>query len=256
MSEPVVELREVVTRYGTRRVHDRISLAIQGGEVVAIVGGSGSGKTSLLREMALLQPPASGSIRLFGRDAYALSARGALALRRRMGVLFQRGALFSDLTVAGNVAVALEEQTSLSPRFVAELAALKIALSGLDPEAAPLYPAELSGGMTKRAGLARALALDPELLLLDEPGSGLDPLSADALDDLVLHLKRSLGLTVVMVTHDMASLWHVADRVVLLGEGRILGEGTMKELAASAVPAIRRFFQSPRSGRGGAWRPR
>ncbi len=246
-AEVVVDVREVTTYYGKRRVHERLSLRVYRGEIFAIVGGSGSGKTTLMREMALLQRPTAGKVVVLGHDAYALSERESLALRRHVGVLFQHGALFSDRTVAQNVAVPLHEHTTLSRAFIEQLAALKIALTGLTPEAGDLYPAQLSGGMTKRAGLARAIALDPELLFLDEPVSGLDPLSADALDNLVLHLRTSLGLTVVMVTHDMDSLWRIADRVVLLGEARVLAEGTMKQLAASTDPAVRAFFHSPRS---------
>lgn len=254
--EVVVDVRQLTMRYGRRLVHDRISLQVYRGEILAIVGGSGSGKTTLMREMALLQRPTAGTVTVLGRDAYRLSERDALALRRHIGVLFQHGALFSDLTVAENVAVPLREHTLLGGAFIDELAMLKIALTGLAHESAQLYPAQLSGGMIKRAGLARAIALDPELLFLDEPVSGLDPLSADALDGLILNLKASLGLTIIMVTHDMDSLWRVADRVVLLGDGRVLGEGTMDELSRSEDPAVRRFFRSPRSRAAHqAWTP-
>lgn len=247
MNDTVVTVRDLTTCYGRKRVHDRLSLDVQRGEILAIVGGSGSGKSTLMREMALLQRPTEGLVTVFGQDVYALSENDSLALRQHIGVLFQHGALFSDRTVAENVALPLREHTGLSRGFIDELASLKINLTGLAPEAAGLYPSQLSGGMVKRAGLARAIALDPELLFLDEPVSGLDPVSADALDALVLHLKTSLGLTIVMVTHDMDSLWRVADRVVLLGDARILGEGTMEQLAASDDPAVRHFFRSPRS---------
>jgi len=246
MGDRVVEVHGLKTRYDDRVVHDGISLQVRRGEIFAIVGGSGSGKSTLLREMAMLQRPTGGSVRILGREIYTLGEAAALALRHRIGVLFQHGALFSDLTVAENVAVPLREHTHMSPALIAEVAALKIALVGLPPEAASLYPGQLSGGMIKRAGLARAMALDPELLFLDEPASGLDPVSADGLDELVLQLKGSLGLTIVMVTHDMDSLWRVADRVILLGAGRILGEGTMTQLAADENPAIRCFFRGPR----------
>jgi phospholipid/cholesterol/gamma-HCH transport system ATP-binding protein len=246
MSDLMAQVRNLDTRYGSKVVHERISLDVNRGEVLAVVGGSGSGKSTLLREMAMLQRPSGGEVRVLGRDAYGLTQTESLELRRHIGVLFQAGALFSDLTVAENVAVPLREHTRLSEAFIAELAALKIAMVGLPVEAAGLYPSQLSGGMIKRAGLARAIALDPELLFLDEPVSGLDPISADALDELVLQLKVWLGLTIVMVTHDMDSLWRVADRVVLLGEGRILGEGTMTELAASTNPQIQHFFHTPR----------
>lgn len=255
-AEVVVDVRQVSTYFGRRRVHEGVSLQVHRGEIFAIVGGSGSGKTTLMREMALLHRPSSGQVMVLGHDAYALSERQSMALRRHIGVLFQHGALFSDRTVAENVAVPLQEHTRLSATFIGALAALKIGLTGLAPEVGGLYPGQLSGGMTKRAGLARAIALDPELLFLDEPVSGLDPVSADALDNLILHLKKSLGLTVVMVTHDMTSLWRVADRVVLLGDARVLAAGTMAQLAASTDPAVQAFFKSPR-GRAAqqAWMP-
>lgn len=252
----IIEVRELTTRYGKRLVHDRISLQVYRGEIVAIVGGSGSGKTTLMRTMAMLKKPTSGHVYVLGRDAYGISERESLALRQNIGVLFQHGALFSELTVAENVAVPLREHTSLSSAFIKDLAMLKIALAGLAPEAAQLYPSQLSGGMIKRAGLARAIALDPELLFLDEPLSGLDPLSSDAIDELILDLRASLGLTIIMVTHDMDSLWRVADRVVLLGNGRVLGDGSMSELARSTDPAVQRFFRSPRSHAAHqAWKP-
>jgi len=239
----VVEVSGLVTRFGERTVHDGISLTVNRGEVFAIVGASGSGKSVMMREMALLQEPTSGLIRLFGTDVSGLTERRRRFIRRHTGVLFQSGALFSDLTVAENVMVPLREHARLSESLMRELAAVKIALSGLAPEAGALYPSQLSGGMKKRAALARAIALDPELLFLDEPGSGLDPLSTDALDALVLQLKYSLGLTIIMVTHDMESLWNVADRVALIGEGRVLGLDTMERLSRSEDPAVRRFFR-------------
>lgn len=244
--EPVVQVREVSTLYGERLIHDRISLEVDRGEILAIVGGSGSGKSTLLREMVMLQSPSSGSIRVLGYDIMGLSAAQIMRLRCRIGVLFQDGALFGGLTVRENVALVLKEHTRLSEKLIAEIAAVKIGLTGLAPEVGALYPSQLSGGMRKRAALARALALDPELLFLDEPTSGLDPGSADALDDLVLKLKGSLGLTMIMVSHDLDSLWRVADRVVVLGEGRVLGIGTMKELCRFDDPLIRVFFEGPR----------
>ena len=244
--ETVVEVTEVTTRFGSKLVHDQVSLEVYRGEILAVVGGSGSGKSTLLREMVLLQRPTSGAIRVFGNEITSLAERHALWLRRRAGVLFQYGALFGALTTLENVSVPLKEHTRLSPILINEIAAMKIAFTGLAPEDGALFPAQLSGGMRKRVGLARAIALDPELLFLDEPTSGLDPLSADAFDELVLSLKASLGLTIVMVTHDMDSLWRVADRIVLLGDARILATGTMRELSASRDPAVQRFFQGPR----------
>lgn len=242
----VVEVSHLSTRFGDKVVHDDVNLLVQRGEILAVVGGSGSGKSTLLREMVLLQRPSAGSIRVFGTEITDLAERHAHWLRRRTGVLFQYGALFGALTTLENVAVPLKEHTRLSPHLIDEIASMKISFTGLARADGALLPSQLSGGMRKRAGLARAIALDPELLFLDEPTSGLDPLSADAFDELVLSLKASLGLTIVMVTHDMDSLWRVADRVVLLGDAHILATGTMAELAASSDPAVQRFFQGPR----------
>jgi phospholipid/cholesterol/gamma-HCH transport system ATP-binding protein len=210
----------------------------------------------MLREVILLQPPASGSIRVFGREVVGMSDEQALPLRRRWGVVFERGALFSSLTVAENVGMVLHEHTRLSPRIIAEIAAVKIALTGLPADAGPKYPSELSGGMRKRAALARALALDPELLFLDEPTAGLDPISATGIDELVCSLRDALGLTIVMATHDLDLLWRVADRVAVLGSRHILGVGTMAELAQRTDPLIREYFYGPRgrAAREQAWK--
>ena len=196
--------------------------------------------------MVLLQQPTAGTVEILGQEITGLGEAQVLRLRRRIGVLFQNGALFGNRTVIENVGMPLREHTALRGRLIDEIACVKLRLTGLDPQDGLLYPSQLSGGMRKRAALARALALDPELLFLDEPTSGLDPLSADAFDDLILELKAALGPTIVLVTHDMDSLWRVADRVVLLGDGRLLAEGTMPELARSQDPAVVRFFQGPR----------
>ncbi len=245
--EVVVELDEVTTRYGDRLVHDRISLCVYRGEILAIVGGSGSGKSTLLRNMLLLQTPDTGSVRVLDIDTAHQPEARTLPLRRRMGALFQYSALFGALNVVENVALPLAEHSRLSRAVIEQIAGIKMALVGLAPETAHLYPSQLSGGMRKRAGLARALALDPELLFLDEPSSGLDPISANALDELILQLRASLGLTIVMVTHDMDSLWRVADRVIFLGDARILSSGTMPALSGSQAPELREFFQGPRA---------
>jgi len=220
------------------------------------VGGSGSGKSTLLREVILLQRPVSGSIRVFGREVVGLSDEEVLPLRRRWGVMFERGALFSSLTVTENVGMVLQEHTDLSERLINEIAAVKIALTGLPADAGPKYPSELSGGMRKRAALARALALDPELLFLDEPTAGLDPLSASGIDELIRELRNALGLTVMMVTHDLDLLWRAADRVAVLGRGHIVGMGTMTELSQSDDPLIREYFYGPRgrAAREQAWK--
>lgn len=245
--ESVVELDQLTTRFGERLVHDRVSLRVYRGEILAIVGGSGSGKSTLLRNMLMLQRPTSGSVRVLNTEVSQLRESRTLELRRRMGALFQYSALFGALTVLENAAVPLREHTRLSRALIDEIAAVKIGLVGLKSDTANLYPSQLSGGMRKRAGLARALALDPELLFLDEPVSGLDPLSADALDELILKLRASLGLTIVMVTHDMDSLWRVADRVIFLGDAKILATGSMQTLSDVEEPAVREFFQGPRA---------
>ena len=196
--------------------------------------------------MILLEQPVSGSIRVFGQEVVGLTDDEALPLRRRWGVMFERGALFSALTVTENVGMVLHEHTPLREPLVSEIAAVKIALTGLPPDAGPKYPNELSGGMRKRASLARALALDPELLFLDEPTAGLDPLSASGIDELVRNLRDSLGLTIMMVTHDLDLLWRAADRVAVLGNGHIVGVGTMAELSRSDDPLIQQYFHGPR----------
>ena len=256
--EPAVEIRDVHTRFGDAVVHDGVSLEVRRGEVFALAGASGCGKSTLLREVILLHRPDAGSIRVLGQDVIGLGDEAALGLRRRFGVLFERGALFGSLTVAENVGLPLREHTRLPGRLVEELAALKIALAGLPPDAGAKYPAELSGGMRKRAALARALALDPELLLLDEPTAGLDPLSATGFDDLVRHLTGLLGLTVLVVSHDLDLLWGVADRVAFMGDGKVVGVGTMDELSHSEHPLVRQYFYGPRgrAAREQSWKRR
>ncbi len=253
--EIVVEVTDVRTRFGAAVVHDGVSLAVRRGEIFAVAGASGCGKSTLLREMILLRRPDSGSIRVLGTDLGAAGDGEALELRRRWGVMFERGALFSSLTVAENVALPLREHTRLGATLVSELAALKIALAGLPADAATKYPAELSGGMRKRAALARALALDPELLFLDEPTAGLDPLSASGFDELVRRLRELLGLTVLVITHDLDFLWRVADRVAFLVAGRVVGLGTMDELSRLEEPLVREYFRGPRgrAAKESAW---
>jgi phospholipid/cholesterol/gamma-HCH transport system ATP-binding protein len=245
-ADAVIDVRGVHTRFGQSVVHDGVDLAVRRGEVFALVGGSGSGKSTLLREIIALQQPSAGSIRVFGHEVAGLGDAQALPLRRRWGVMFERGALFSSLTVAENVGMVLAEHTALSPQLIREVAAVKIALTGLPADAGAKYPSELSGGMRKRAALARALALDPELLFLDEPTAGLDPLSASGIDELVTSLSEGLHLTIMMVTHDLDLLWHTAHRVAVLGRGRIVGLGTMAELATSSDDVVRQYFHGPR----------
>jgi phospholipid/cholesterol/gamma-HCH transport system ATP-binding protein len=242
----VIEIRGLRTQFGTLVIHENLNLDIRRGEVVALVGGSGSGKTTLVRAMIMLLRPSAGSIKLFDQSVVDIDADAAFRLRNRFGVLFQRGALFSALTVRENVALPLHEHTRLTDTMIDAVAGFKIALVGLPAHAIDKYPNQLSGGMLKRAALARALALDPDLLFLDEPTAGLDPVGAGALDELVLQLRESLGLTVVMVTHDLDSLWRVTDRVVFLGEQRVIGHGSMVQLMKSEHPLIRQYFHGPR----------
>jgi phospholipid/cholesterol/gamma-HCH transport system ATP-binding protein len=246
MTDIVVQVRGLCTRFGHQTVHQDIDLEIQRGEAFALVGGSGSGKSTLLRELMLLQRPSAGDIRVLGEEVLTIGQSRVQALRRRIGMLFQRGALFSSLTVAENVAVPMRESADLPEDLLCELVALKIALAGLPREAAVKYPSELSGGMIKRAALARAIALDPELLFLDEPSSGLDPIGANAIDELVDRLKRLLGLTIVLVTHDLDTLWRVADRVGLLAGGRLRAVGTVSDLYACDDPEVAAFLRGPR----------
>ena len=253
-ADPVITVRGLRTQFGATVIHENLDLAIQHGEIVALVGGSGSGKTTLLRAIIMLLRPTAGSIELFGQEIVGIGETAAFRLRRRFGMLFQQGALFSSLTVRENVAVPLREHTRLSARRIRDIADLKIALAGLPAVAGNKLPRELSGGMLKRAALARALALDPALLFLDEPTAGLDPVSAGAFDELVVQLKESLGLTVVMVTHDLDTLWQATDRVAFLGEQRVIGYAPMRELTRAEHPLIQAYFEGPRGRAAGSRR--
>ncbi len=244
--ETVIEVSKVSTRFGDQVVHCELDLEVRRAEIFALIGGSGSGKSTLLREMILLQRPDSGSIRVLGFELQQLGDDAALALRQRWGVMFQHGGLFGSLTVIENIGLPLREHTGLQDVLIDEIAAWKLAMTGLKPEVGAQYPSELSGGMMKRASLARAMALDPELLFLDEPTAGLDPNSAGEVDELVLKLRDLFGLTIVMITHDLDLLWQVADRVAVLAEGRVQSVGSMSELSHMDNPAIRQFFGGSR----------
>jgi phospholipid/cholesterol/gamma-HCH transport system ATP-binding protein len=246
LAAPVIEVSHITTRFGAAVVHDDVSLGIDAGEVFAIAGGNGSGKTVLMREMILLQQPTAGDIEIFGRNVREMEEDEISALRRRCGVLFQHGALFSSLNVAENVAVPLREHTALSKRLIQEISLLKIASTGFPMASVSKFPNELSGGMRRRAALARAMALDPEILFLDEPTSGLDPISAAGFDELIQQLREWFRLTIVIITHDLDSLWRIADRVAVLGNGKVLGIGTMSELSQSKDPLIHEYFYGPR----------
>jgi len=243
---PILEITGLRTQFGTAIIHDGLDLAVLPGEIMGIVGGSGTGKSVLLRTIVGLIKPAAGRIEMFSEDIASCNDAARNHVLSRIGVLFQDGALFSSMTVAQNIMVPLAEHTDLSLALREEIAELKINLVGLPHEAANKYPSELSGGMRKRAGLARALALDPEILFLDEPTAGLDPIGAARFDQLVLDLRNSLGLTVVMVTHDLDSLHAICDRIAVLLDKRIR-VGTMQELMADAHPWLRDYFHGPRA---------
>ncbi|MDO1560070.1 ATP-binding cassette domain-containing protein [Brevundimonas sp. 2R-24] len=248
---PPVEVRGLVNRFGERTIHENLDLTVERGEILGVVGGSGSGKTVLLNSILGLRQADEGEVLLFGQDVRGLSESERAKLERRTGVLFQQGALFSSLTVLENVGAPLLEHTGLTRDFVDEVAAMKIAMVGLGPESHHLKPAELSGGMRKRVGLARALALDPELLFLDEPTAGLDPIGAAAFDELIRRLSESLGLTLFMITHDLDTLYAVCDKVAVLADRRVVEKATVQELEASDHPWIREYFLGPR-GRAAA----
>jgi phospholipid/cholesterol/gamma-HCH transport system ATP-binding protein len=240
--ERVLEADAVVTRFGADVIHDRVSFTVGRGEVVALIGGSGTGKSVLLKEAIGLIRPSGGTIRLLGTDVWRASADELNALRRRFGMLFQDGALFSSLTVAENIAVPFRENTDLPMDLIAPLVGFKLALVGLAPDTGKKTPAQLSGGMRKRVALARALALEPEILFLDEPTSGLDPVSARAFDAMVRVLSESLGLTVFIVTHDLDTLLSIIDRAIVLSRGRVIADGPVSRVREADDPWIRDYF--------------
>jgi phospholipid/cholesterol/gamma-HCH transport system ATP-binding protein len=242
---PVVQVEGLRTRFGAQVIHDGLDLEVFAGEVLGVVGGSGAGKSVLLRHLLGLLRPERGRIEVFGRDIWRLGARERSELQARQGVLFQGGALFSSLTVAENIQAPWRERLRLPEQLLRQLTGVKLDLVGLPHAACHKFPAELSGGMRKRAGLARALALDPEILFLDEPTAGLDPIGAAAFDRLIAGLQRSLGLTVVMVTHDLDSLAAICDRVAALVDKRAVA-GTLQDLRNLDHPWLRAYFDGPR----------
>lgn len=248
---PVVELQGISTRFGSKLVHDGLDLSIESGEMVALVGGSGSGKTTLLRHIIGLTRPESGSVKLFGEDLFSGGIAIQTQRRRRFGVLFQQGALFSALTVAENIGLPLRELKLATDAELDDLVALKLEMVGLRPEDALLMPAELSGGMIKRVALARALALEPELLLLDEPTAGLDPERSASFVALIRTLHKALELTVVLVTHDVDTLKALATQVAVLADGHIVSLASVEDTQASDHPFIKRFFAAAVTGPAG-----
>jgi phospholipid/cholesterol/gamma-HCH transport system ATP-binding protein len=240
--EVVLQVDSIATRFGAETVHDGVSFSVKRGEVVALIGASGSGKSVLLKETIGLLRPTSGRIELLGQDVWAVGEGHRDALRHRIGMLFQDGALFSSLSAAQNVAVPLREHTQVPAALIAALVAFKLSMVGLAPEVGPKMPAELSGGMRKRVALARALALEPEILFLDEPTSGLDPIGARAFDTLLRTLCDSLGLTVFMVTHDLDTLLAIVDRTIALSGGKVIADGPVATVARSPHPWLRQYF--------------
>lgn len=249
--DTVIEVRGLCNRFGTNSVHEALDLDVRRGEILGIVGGSGSGKSVLLRSIVGLLRPSAGHVTMFGQDMQALSTAERSLVERRIGVLFQQGALFSSLTVLENIALPLIEHAGLPRRDATYLAAVKLALTGLPPHAGNLFPADLSGGMIKRAALARAMALDPNILFLDEPTAGLDPIGAAAFDQLLLTLRDAFNLTVFMVTHDLDTLYTTCDRVAVLSQKKVLVVDTLEVVAATGDEWIQEYFHGPR-GRAAA----
>jgi phospholipid/cholesterol/gamma-HCH transport system ATP-binding protein len=248
MSEPVIEVQGLVNRFGAQVVHDLLDMTVNDGEVFGIVGGSGSGKSVLLRTILGLQRPQAGSVKLYGRDITQLTVEELREVKSRYGVTFQAGALFTALTVLQNVQLPMLEHLKMSPSALDELAMLKVRMVGLPADAARKYPSQLSGGMIKRAALARALALDPRLLFLDEPTSGLDPISAAAFDELVLDLQRQLKLTVVMITHDLDTIFRVCNRVGVIVDRKMVTD-TLQGIVSHPHPWIAEYFHGQRADR-------
>jgi phospholipid/cholesterol/gamma-HCH transport system ATP-binding protein len=243
----IIRVRGLKNSFGDQVIHDNLDLDVRRGEILGVVGGSGTGKSVLMRTIVGLQTPDEGEITVFGEPTIGREETEAVEIRKRWGVLFQGGALFSTLTVAENVQVPLREfYPKLDQTLLDEIAAYKVVMSGLPADAGPKFPAELSGGMKKRAGLARALALDPDLLFLDEPTAGLDPIGAAAFDELTRSLQKTLGLTVFLITHDLDTLYAICDRVAVLADKKVIGVGTIDELLAMDHPWIQEYFNGPR----------
>ena len=240
--EKVIEVRDLVAHYGERKILDGVSMDVYGGEIMVIIGGSGSGKSTLLRHLVALEQGTSGTVKILGRDPAALDAKEALALRKKIGVAFQGGALFSSMTVGENMMLPLYEHTVLDRTTMEIMVRLKLEVVGL-AGFEDLIPAELSGGMVKRAAFARAVIMDPKILFCDEPSAGLDPVIAAALDDLLLRMREAMGMTIIVVTHELESAFRIADRITVLDQGRILLTGTTEELRETKSERIQNLLQ-------------
>lgn len=247
MKKTVISVEDVVTNFGEAVVHDHINLSVKEGEIYGLLGFSGSGKSTLLKEMIMLLRPQSGSIQVLGNDVLNISPSEAAELRRRFGVLFQSGALFSSLSVAENIGIALKEYTELPQELINVIVKARINMVGLPEHAGALYPSELSGGMIKRVALARALSMDPEILFLDEPTSGLDPVGAEEFEELLVGLRELLGFTVVMVTHDLNLILNIVDRFSILFDHKVIAEGSYEEVIGLNHPVINNYFKGTRS---------
>ncbi|WP_295510128.1 ABC transporter ATP-binding protein [Sulfitobacter sp.] len=247
IDDPIIRVRGLVTRFGTHTVHDGLDLDVRRGEIIGVVGGSGTGKSVLLRAIVGLLDPNEGQIEVFGQSVRSTSDEQFRSLRRRWGVMFQDGALFSSLTVRQNVEAPMREQLTLDDSIRETLAGIKVRMVGLPEDAMAKYPSELSGGMRKRAGFARAIAMDPEIVFLDEPTAGLDPIGAAAFDILIKQLQASLGLTVFLVTHDLDSLHAICDRIAVLADQKVLAVGTMDEMLRVDHPWVHEYFHGPRA---------
>jgi phospholipid/cholesterol/gamma-HCH transport system ATP-binding protein len=245
-TDSVIEVRGLDNRFGSHVVHENLDLDLFGGEILGVVGGSGTGKSVLLRSIVGLHQPSEGRIRVFGKDLAELSTQERSETEQRFGVLFQRGALFTSLNLLQNIALPLIEHCSLPRSDAEELARMKLSLTGLPADSALKYPSELSGGMVKRAALARSLAMDPEILFLDEPTAGLDPIGAAAFDKLIVTLRDALGLTVFLVTHDLDTLYTTCDRVAVLSQKKVLVADRIENVAATDDSWIQEYFQGPR----------
>ena len=242
--KPVIQVEGIVTRFGERTIHNGVNLHINKNEIYGILGESGSGKSVLMKEMIMLLEPNEGKVSVLGKELNGISFKDAQSLRTDWGVLFQFGALFSSLTIAENIEVQLKEYTNISQMMREKLVSSKLALVGLEPHVAALYPSELSGGMVKRAALARALAIEPKLLFLDEPTSGLDPIGARNFDALIVELRDLLGITVVMITHDLDSIFSIVDRMAVLADKHVVAEGSIESVLQSEHPFVEEFFKN------------